>query len=88
VGTHLPTLFRHKGFRYFFFSNEGREPIHIHIQKDDKYAKFWIEPIALAYNYKFNIKELNQIQKIVEHKMLLIKEKWNEYFTGPGIKGN
>jgi hypothetical protein len=27
-------------FRYFFFSNEGREPPHIHVKAGDDEAKF------------------------------------------------
>ena len=49
----MPRVFSYKGYRFFFFSKENNEPIHIHIEKDDKYAKFWINPIELAKNVKF-----------------------------------
>ena len=76
----MPTIFTIHGYRFFFFSNEGTEPIHVHVEKGEKYAKFWIHPIALAYNYKFHNTELNQIMKIIEKHKLKIEEKWNEYF--------
>ncbi|MCI0405089.1 MAG: DUF4160 domain-containing protein, partial [candidate division Zixibacteria bacterium] len=44
----MPTVARIKGFRFFFFSNEGHEPPHIHVEHGDKYAKFWLEPVELA----------------------------------------
>jgi len=42
----MPTVFRERGFRFFFYSNEGmpREPLHIRIEKGDAEAKFWLEP--------------------------------------------
>jgi len=50
----MPTILRWKGYRFFFFSNEGdpSEPVHVHIRKDSNVAKFWIEPVvALAESY-------------------------------------
>ncbi len=35
----MPTIFRHHGYRFFFFSREGEEPIHVHIESAEKYAK-------------------------------------------------
>ncbi|KAG1649245.1 hypothetical protein GQR58_029181 [Nymphon striatum] len=45
----MPTVFRHDGFRFFFYSNEGnpREPVHIHAMKAGAEAKFWVEPDIL-----------------------------------------
>lgn len=47
----MPTVLKIHGFRFFFFSNEGNEPIHIHIEKADCYAKFWLDPIVNVANY-------------------------------------
>ena len=43
----MPTVLRIKGLRFFFFSNELGEPMHIHVETDDKYAKFWLDPCNL-----------------------------------------
>jgi hypothetical protein len=42
----MPEVFRDRGFRFFFYSNEGspREPIHIHVERDNQEAKFWLNP--------------------------------------------
>ncbi|MBU4315296.1 DUF4160 domain-containing protein [Patescibacteria group bacterium] len=76
-----PTLFRVKGYRFYFLSNEESR-MHIHIECADGEAKFWIEPIiALATCYKLNPKQLNEIQTIVDkHKNEIIKE-WKNYFS-------
>ena len=77
----MPTVLRINGYRFFFFSNEGNEPIHIHIEKADCYAKFWLEPIRIASDYNFNSKELRQISEIIENNIELIKSNWHEYFS-------
>jgi hypothetical protein len=49
----VPTILRVAGYRFFFFSNERREPAHIHVDQAERYAKFWLNPISLAANYGF-----------------------------------
>jgi hypothetical protein len=46
----MPTVLLIKGYRFFFFSNEGNEPVHIHVERAECYAKFWIEPLFVAAN--------------------------------------
>mgnify|MGYP005855186403 CR=1 FL=1 len=77
----MPTVFTIKGYRFFFFSNENQEPMHIHIEKAEGYAKFWIEPLALAANFGFNARQLREIGDYVEDNKELIKKKWNEHFS-------
>ena len=77
----MPTVLLIEGYRFFFFSNEGNEPIHIHVESAECYAKFWINPLFVAANYGFNSKELREISIIIEENENLIKEKWNEYFS-------
>ena len=76
----MPTVLRYKGYRFFFFSNEGFEPPHIHIEKDNSYAKVWLEAISVAKNYGFSAKEMNFLLSIVEKNRKLFEERWNEYF--------
>lgn len=76
----MPTVLRISGYRFFFFSLEGSEPPHIHIERNDLYAKFWIDPVALARNRGFRSHELTRIRRLVEKNKILIEEKWNEHF--------
>jgi hypothetical protein len=56
-----------------FFSNEGQEPPHIHIQASGGEAKFWLNPVGLASNYGFSGRELNEIGDLVtEHQTELM----------------
>jgi hypothetical protein len=79
----MPVVFFFKGYKFFFFSNEGdpREPVHVHIRKDKKLAKFWLHPhVQLAESYGFSSRELNGIRKIIDNRRKEIEEAWNDHF--------
>jgi hypothetical protein len=76
----MPTVLRDGKYRFFFFSNEGNEPKHIHVESGDEYAKFWLHPVQLAKSTGYNSKELNAIRKLVQEYAGLFEEKWHEYF--------
>ena len=65
----------------FFFTLEGTEPPHIHIEHAERVAKFWLTPIALARSHGFRRNELTELRKIVEQNEYILLEKWNEYFS-------
>ncbi len=76
----MPTVLKVGKFRFFFFSNEGDEPMHIHVESDDKYAKFWLAPVQLAKSTGFSARELNEIKRLVLENIEHFKEKWYEHF--------
>ena len=57
----MPEVLRVRDFRFFFFSREGQEPRHIHVEQAERYAKFWLEPIELAEARGFRGAELREI---------------------------
>ncbi|WP_118193438.1 DUF4160 domain-containing protein [Albibacterium indicum] len=76
----MPTVLLKDGYRFFFYSND-HHPIHIHVEKENKVAKFNLEPIELIRSSRFNSKELKEMRKLVEDNIELFKTKWNEYFN-------
>jgi hypothetical protein len=76
----MPTVSRIMGFRFFFYSNEGTAPPHIHVEKENATGKYWLKPIRLAYLYNFTKAEEKKIEKIVIKNQELFKQKWDEYF--------
>ena len=78
----MPTILKYRSYRFYFYSHENNEPPHIHIDKDNKSAKFWLNPINLAVNYGFNQKEINEIEKILKSSQKLMLDKWREFFDG------
>ncbi len=77
----MPTVLRIGAFRFFFYSNEGLEPVHIHVQAGNKLAKFWLQPVNLASSIGFSAKELNQLIGLVREHEALFLEAWNDFFN-------
>lgn len=79
----MPVVFRHGGFRFFFFSNEGdpREPAHIHVRKGSASAKLWLEPeVRVAHSDGFGARILRELISVVDDNKELIERTWNDYF--------
>ena len=79
----MPVIFRFQGCRSFFFSNEGdpREPLHVHVRREARLAKFWLDPVVqLAESYGLSSRELNKLAKIIENRKTEIEVAWNEHF--------
>jgi len=76
----VPTIHRERPYRVFFFSNEGLEPAHVHIQRDRNLAKFWLSPVALASSVGFSSQELRRLQELVVANRDDFEEAWNEFF--------
>ena len=77
----MPTILRVKGYRFFFFSLDRSEKPHIHVEKAEKYAKYWLLPVELAHNRGFRSHELTEIRKLAQEDENLIEGKWHEYFA-------
>jgi hypothetical protein len=80
----MPVVFRERGFRFFFYSNEGspREPLHIHVERDDVEAKFWLRPtVRVAYNDGYDARTLRELQSLIEANVNCITRVWNEHFV-------
>lgn len=78
----MPTVLRVGPYRFFFYSNEGREPPHIHVQRDRALAKFWLDPVSLAKSTGFSSNELRTLQACVIENRDLFLEAWHEHFDG------
>ena len=76
----MPTVARIGPYRFFFFSNEGTEPPHIHVQRETRLAKFWLEPVALGRAYGFGATELRKVERLVVENKRMFLEAWDEYF--------
>ena len=80
----MPTVLRREGYRFYFYSHEPNEPMHIHVDKADASAKFWLEPVALSRNVGFNARELNVLLGLVRHHRNQFVEAWRDYFGETG----
>lgn len=83
----MPTILFVKGWRLFFYANEGSEPIHIHCRKGDKECKFWLDVDLYeardAYLYNMNNKDIREVKKIIYQNFDDLVEAWRN-FHGDG----
>lgn len=80
----MPVVLRYRGFRFFFYSNEGhpREPVHIHVRGEGGEAKFWIRPeVRVAISDGLDARKLRQLATVVEDNTSLIESAWHEHFS-------
>lgn len=73
-------MLRSGPYRVYFFSHEPNEPAHVHVDRDDQSAKFWLGPVALARNLGFSAAELGRIRNLIKENEALLLEKWNARF--------
>lgn len=76
----MPELFRAEGFVFFFYSNEGHEPMHVHTRRGGGFAKFWIEPLELEFACGMKTQELARAEQLIADNADLIRRRWHEVF--------
>ena len=79
----MPVVFRYKGFRFFFYSNEGnpREPVHVHVRSGGSEAKLWLDPqVRVAASYGFDAGTLRELVEVAQTHREMIERAWHDYF--------
>ena len=67
-------------YRFFFVSLDRDEPPHVHVSRDNRVAKFWLDPLALERAGGFGRAELIVVAAhVAEHREMLL-ERWNGFF--------
>ena len=76
----MPTVLRVGPYRFFFYAGDKDELPHVHVEREDRIAKFWIDPISLQKSRRFNRAELRRIQRIIGEHQATLLEAWYDYF--------
>ena len=79
----MPVVFRHRGIRFHFFSNEAdpREPVHVYAKRDDAEAKLWLVPmVSVAESFGFTSREQAELVRVAEGRKDEILRSWYEHF--------
>ncbi|TRU72411.1 MAG: DUF4160 domain-containing protein [Microcystis viridis Mv_BB_P_19951000_S69] len=76
----MPEIFRLEGYVFFFYANEGNEPIHVHVRRGGGYAKFWLEPLELDYAKGLKTQEIVRAEIIITENLEIIRRKWHDVF--------
>ena len=77
----VPTIKRIGPYRVYFHSHEPHEPPHVHADRENFSAKFWLSPVNLARNLGFSPVELRKIRGVVIEHQSEFLEAWHGYFS-------
>jgi hypothetical protein len=78
----MPTVLRSGPYRLFFFSADGAEPPHVHVERDERIAKFWLKPVRLQDSGGFSRVEIRRVEAIVNENLEALLRSWDEFFAG------
>lgn len=76
----MPTALRIGPYRLFFVSLDRDEPPHVHVRRENRVAKFWLDPVVLQQAGGYNRSELNTIATLIDEHRNTLLEKWHEFF--------
>ena len=77
----MPSVLRKYGYRFHFFSADGNEPPHVHVDGHGRKAKIWLGDLEIAKHTGLTDPELRRIVKTVSDNREIFKEAWNGFFN-------
>jgi len=78
----MPTLLRSGPFRFFVYAGGREEPPHVHVEQEDRVAKFWLDPIRLQRSGGFSRRDMAHVERLLRSNHKRLVEAWNDYFGG------
>ncbi len=79
----MPTILMILGWRFFFYANEGSEPIHIHCRKGDAEAKYWLDVEGFqaleAHAYNMSQADRRIVRRIIFEHFDYIVSEWSKF---------
>ncbi len=78
----MPTALREGPYRFYFYANDRDEPRHVHVERDDRVAKFWLAPTRLQNGGGMRDLEIRRIARIIDANEQALAEAWDGYFDG------
>ncbi len=76
----MPTILRSGPYRVYFYSHEPGEPPHVHVDREELSAKFWLKSVSVAANFGYSARELNTIEQLIAQNQQRLLRAWNEFF--------
>jgi len=77
----MPVILREGPYRFFFYTADGGEPPHVHVQRERRVGKFWLSPVRLARSGRLPPSEIRRIARIIEEHQARLLEEWDDYFN-------
>ena len=77
----MPTVLRAGPYRFLFYSSDAEEAAHVHVERDENSAKFWLSPVRLQGSGGFKPLEVRRVQRLVEQHREALLRRWDAYFN-------
>ena len=74
----MPVVLRVKGYRFWFYEADLDEPAHIHVGKEGREAKFWLNPVEIASAGRFRPVDLREIERIIHDNFGFLLGAWEK----------
>ncbi len=74
----MPVILRVKGYRFWFYEADLDEPPHVHVGKEDREAKFWLDPVGVARAGRFKPVDLGEIERIINDNLGFLLSAWEK----------
>jgi len=78
----MPTILFIHGWRFFIYPNEGNEPIHVHCEKGEEEAKYWLNresfEVEESYSYNMSPRDKRQVREIIFDFFDVIEAEWDK----------
>ena len=79
----MPTALHIGPYRFYFYSYDCGEPRHMHVDRENKSAKFWLDPdVSLTDNYGYSRRELRDIEHIIREHLERLRNEWDVFCGG------
>ena len=76
----MPTVLRRGPYRFFFYAGDRDEPGHVHVERDNRVAKFWLDPVTLDRSDGLRRADIGRVRRLAEDNRELLLEAWNDHF--------
>ena len=77
----MPTVLRAGPYRFLFYSSDAEEAPHVHVERDDSSAKFWLSPVRLQSSGGFKPVEVRPIERLVDQHREALLRSWDADFN-------
>ncbi|MFZ1752419.1 MAG: DUF4160 domain-containing protein [Caldilineaceae bacterium] len=76
----MPTALQIGPYRIYFYSYDCGEPRHMHVDRENRSAKFWLDPdVALVHNHGYRRREVRDIERILHENLEVLRNEWDTF---------
>ena len=81
----MPTALHAGPYRFYFYSYDCGEPRHMHVDRENKSAKFSLDPdVTLEANHGYSRKELREIERVARANLEMLRNEWDAFCGNAG----